>query len=78
MGIETFDRLPDGWFVLDVMCREVRSREWTALVIDMIPRTRTGRRGYRKARQAWFHIPGQHRDRDAAWDALEAACATRH
>jgi hypothetical protein len=26
----------------------------------------------------WVHIPGKHKTRDAAWDALDAMLATRH
>jgi len=33
---------------------------------------------FRKAREAWVRVPGRHRDRDAAWAALEEASATRH
>jgi hypothetical protein len=34
--------------------------------------------GSRTAREAWVHIPGKHRNKDAAWDALEDMLATRH
>ena len=35
--------------------------------------------GERPARQScWYRIPGKHRNRDAAWDALEDMIATRH
>jgi hypothetical protein len=34
--------------------------------------------GRRTAREAFVRIPGKHRNRDAAWDALEEILATRH
>lgn len=34
--------------------------------------------GSRIAREAWVRVPGKHRNRDAAWDALENMLATRH
>jgi hypothetical protein len=34
--------------------------------------------GSRTAHEAWVRIPGKHRNRDAAWDALEDMIATRH
>jgi hypothetical protein len=33
--IEFLDRPPTGWFVLDVMRREARKRDWVALMIDV-------------------------------------------
>jgi hypothetical protein len=92
--IEYLDQPPSGWFVLDVMRREERSREWTALMADVHPDDlknctcdfpalffvdpKDYRPGDRKVNQGWFHIPGKHRGRDAAWDALEQAMATQH
>ena len=39
MTIETNDRPPAGWFVLDVMRRDEnpRGRDWTALMVDVDP-----------------------------------------
>jgi hypothetical protein len=34
--------------------------------------------GSRTAREAWVSIPGKHRNREAAWDALQGMLATRH
>ena len=34
--------------------------------------------GSRTAREAWVRVPGKHRNRDAAWEALEEMIATRH
>jgi hypothetical protein len=34
--------------------------------------------GKRRARQCWVKIPGKHRNRDAAWDALQDVIAARH
>lgn len=74
-AIEYFDRLEPGWFALEVMRRRDRSRDWVALMVDVDPdefaNTPT-------ARQRWLIIPGKHRDRDAAWDALDEMFATRH
>jgi hypothetical protein len=32
----------------------------------------------RTAREAWVRVPGKHRNKDAAWAALENMIATRH
>jgi hypothetical protein len=91
---EYLDRPPAGWFAIDVMRKECRKWDWVALMIDVHPdelkhclcmtaflyvrpseyrpdRSRT-------AREAWVRIPGKHRNKDAAWDALEDMIATRH
>jgi hypothetical protein len=88
------DRPPPGWFVLDVMREGARKRNWVALMIDVHPddlknykcntaflyvhpkdfRPRAGN----VAQEAWVRVPGKHRDRDAAWDALEELTARRH
>jgi hypothetical protein len=36
------------------------------------------RPGLRKVRQGRFSIPGKHRSRKSAWEALEALMATQH
>jgi hypothetical protein len=36
-AIEYLDRVPAGWFVLDVMRKETRKWDWVALVIDVNP-----------------------------------------
>ena len=93
-AIEFLDRPPTGWFVLDVMRWESRKRNWVALMIDVHPDElknctckfpalfyvdpRDYRPGQRTAREAWVRIPGKHRSRDAAWDALQDLVATRH
>jgi hypothetical protein len=72
----TVDRPPLGWFVLDVMRKKSRSWHWTTLMVDIHPdKLRDGRR---KAQSCWVDIPGKHRNKDAAWDALEHMIATRH
>jgi len=78
VAVETLEHLSGEWFVLDVMRREARTRQWTALLIDMDPEDEDWRRGHRKASEAWFHIPGRHKSRDDAWEALAALVATRH
>jgi hypothetical protein len=69
------DRPPAGWFVLDVLRWQARERDWVALVIDVHPDELD--RG-RRARHALVRIPGKHRNRDAASDALQDLVATRH
>ena len=74
MPIPTLDRLPDTWLVLDVMRRKARSQAWTALVVNVHPHDcPPGAR-----RQGWLPVPGRHASKDAAWDALRDAIATRH
>jgi hypothetical protein len=67
------DRPPAGWFALDVMRTEWRKWDWVALMIDIHPDDLD-----RAARHGWVRIPGKHRNKDAAWDALEDMIATRH
>jgi hypothetical protein len=74
IAVETLDRLPAGWIVLDVYPREAHARDWTALVVNIHPRDCPPG----ALRQGWLPVPGKHRNRDAAWDALEDAIATRH
>ena len=72
------DRPPVGWFVLDVMkATSGRKWDWCAFMIDVDPDEL--KRGFYKApQQAWVRIPGKHRSRAAACDALEDLFATRH
>jgi hypothetical protein len=56
---EYIDGPPPGWFVLDVMQRELDGQDWVAL------------QARRSACQCWVNIPGQHDTRDTACDALE-------
>jgi hypothetical protein len=76
MLIEYLDRPPAGWFALDVMRKEVRKWDWVVLMIDVHPDDYCS--GERTARSRWVSIPGKHRNRDAACDALENMIATRH
>jgi hypothetical protein len=82
---EYLDRPPAGWFVLDVLRKNART--WVALMIDVhrdglnncaceFPALfyidpKEYRPGQCQAQQLWLRIPGKHRDKDAAWDALE-------
>ena len=75
-AIEYLDRPPPGWFVLDVMRKESCGWDWVALTIDVDPDDRPD--GSRTARAAWVRVPGNHRNRDAAYDALEDMMTTRH
>jgi hypothetical protein len=94
--VDYLDRLPQGWFALDVMpVEEVEScQNWSALLIDVDPDNLARcevdfparfyvdpddyRPGFRKAHQGWFRIPGNHRTREDAWDALQEMMAPRH
>jgi hypothetical protein len=75
--VKIVDQAPPGWFVLDLMRRTSRSHSWVALMIDVDPDGHCS--GACRARaSAWVAIPGKHRDRDAAWDALADMLQTRH
>src|SRR5260370_15718088 len=93
-NITMLDRPSAGWFALDVMQKESRKWDWVALMVDVHPDELkhclckvaflfvhpNGYKpdGSRTAREAWVRVPGKHRDKDAAWDALEDMIATRH
>jgi hypothetical protein len=92
-AIKYLDRLPPGWFALDVMREKSRKWDWVALTVDVHPdelkhcRCRIAflyvhpneyRPGNRRAREAWVRVPGKHRNKDAAWDALQDLMETRH
>jgi hypothetical protein len=84
---EYLDRVPAGWFVLDVMRKEPRKWDWAALVIDVDPddlkncacdfpalfyvHPKEYHPGEHKAQQRWVSVPGKHRNRDSAFDLLE-------
>ena len=92
--IDYLDRPPSGWFCLDVMRREARKWDWCALMIDVHPDelkrcfckvaflyvhpSEYRPDGSHTAREVYVRIPGKHRNRDAAWNALEDMLATRH
>jgi hypothetical protein len=79
-AIEYLDRPPPGWFVLDVMRKESGKSDWVALIINVHPDEL--KHSLCKTaflyREAWVRVPGEHRNADAAWDALEGFVATRH
>jgi hypothetical protein len=75
---EYLDQPPPGWFVLDVMRRKSRSRNWAALMVDFDADDPNRVSPPPDAQDAWVLIPGKHTNRDAAWDALEDMRATRH
>jgi len=77
-AIEYLDRPPSGWFVLDVMRKEWRKWDWVALMIDVHPDDFLSRKRDPTAPSCWVLIPGKHRNKDTAWDALEDMMATRH
>jgi hypothetical protein len=71
-----------------------RGRDWAALMVDVDPddlkncevefpalfyvHPKDYRPGFQKASQCWVRIVGKHRNRTAAWNALEGMMATRH
>jgi hypothetical protein len=69
------DRPPPGWFVLDVMRTDWRKSDWVALMIDVDPDDRPHSR---PVSEAWLRVPGKHRNRKAAWAALQNMMGTRH
>jgi hypothetical protein len=73
--IEYLDRPPPGWFVLDVMRCEARKWDWCASMLDV---PYDDFMNHRAARHCWVRIPGKHRTRDDAWEALENMMVTRH
>jgi hypothetical protein len=93
MRKEYLDRVPSGWFVLDVMRKGSREWEWVALIVDVHPdelkhclckiaflyiEPHEYKPTGRTAQEAWVNIPGKHRSRDAAEAALENIIGTRH
>ena len=93
-AIKYLNRPDPGWFALDVMRKEGRKSDWVALMVDVDPDDLKNcacdfpalfyvhPKDYlpekRIARQCWVEIPGKHRNRDAAWDALQDVIVTRH
>lgn len=94
MVVQFADAPPAGWFILDVMRQDGHRYDWAALMIDVEPEDlkdcfcsfpalfyvhpKDYRPGHRTAHQCWVRIAGKHKNRDAAWTALEDAIATRH
>ena len=75
-AIEYVDRPPPGWFVMDVMRESARKWDWVAVMIDVDPEDFRERRA--EGRFCYVRLPGKYRNRDVAWDTLEAMMATRH
>jgi len=91
--IKYLDQPPAGWFVLDVMPIEERSRVWSALMVDVDPGDLKNctcefpalfyvhpddYRGLgRTVRQCFVRIAGKYRSRNAAYGALQDMMATR-
>jgi hypothetical protein len=73
--LEFRDRPPSGWFVVHVMRRKRRGRDWVALLIDTdpddFPRSTP-------SAECLVRIPGKHRNLEGACDALDDLMATRH
>jgi hypothetical protein len=94
MPIEYLDRAQPGWFVLDVMKQTASKCDWVALMVDVDPdelknstcefpalfyvHPNDHRPVNRRVRQAWFRIPGNHKNKEAAWDVLQDIMETRH
>jgi len=88
------DRPTAGWFPLDIMYESDSKRDWVALMIDVEPddlesctcefpallyvHPKKYRPGPRKVEQRWLRVPGEHRNKAAAWDALMELIETRH
>src|SRR5262245_55275675 len=78
MTTDHSDRTPAGWFALDVMLAAPRVRvHWVALMIDVDPDDFWAGRTNASGRCV-VRIPGKHRTREAAWEAIEDMMATRH
>lgn len=92
--VEILDRLPAGWFALNVVKETRKWDSWVALMIDVHPSElkhclckiaflyvepdKYRPDGSRTAREAWVRVPGKHRNKEAAWDALQDVLAARH
>lgn len=71
---------PEGdWYLCDVMRTRSRGWDWTAWLSDTPDdeMQRCYNEGC-KVKSVWLRIPGKHRSRAAAYEALEAFVATRH
>jgi hypothetical protein len=76
---EYLDRPPSGWFVLDVMKRRLRGHDRVALMANVHPEDiRRGAFDRVAYKEGWLKIPGEYRNRDAAWDEMDNLIATRH
>jgi hypothetical protein len=65
----TLDRPPPDWFVVEIMRRQSRAADWVALMIDVPPDEYAQGRPSTQ-RGVFVRIPGKHRNRDHAWNAL--------
>lgn len=72
------DRPPPGWFILAVMRRKKRSRDWAALMVDIDPDSDNFRQATCPPRNCWVRIAGKHSCEDSAWEALQDMMVTRH
>ena len=74
---EYLDQAPRDWFVLDVMRKEARKRDWVMLMIDVDPDDFV-KNSSLKAHSQWVLIPGKNKSLDAARDAAKNMIASRH
>ena len=88
------DSPPPGWFVLDVVRQGSLRVHWVALMVDVDPdelkycacefpalfyvHPKDYRPRHCTAHQAWVRIPGKHKNRDLAWEALQEMMLARH
>jgi hypothetical protein len=79
-AIEYLDRPLPGWFPLGLLkADDARRWDWVVQMVDIHPDIlESDPTMHRPARSVWVRVPGKHRNRDAAWDALEDMLATRH
>jgi hypothetical protein len=90
--VKILDRPPAGWHALDVMKSGSGKWNWNALMIDVHPDELKHCRckiaflyvhpneykpdGSRTAQEAWVRVPGKHRNKEAAWNALHDIIST--
>jgi hypothetical protein len=79
-GAKFLDRLPAGWFVLDIYPNEEEGLDWSALVTDADPDGDDLAWSLRDRSNdnTFVRIPGRHETWEDACDAFEAMIAPRH
>ena len=87
------DQPPAGWHPLAVVRRQSRKWDWVVLMVDVDPDDLIKPRSYkieffyvlpsepggiRRVSNVWVRVPGKHRNKEAAWDAVQEMVAVRH
>ena len=72
---EKVDRVPSGWFLLEIMRIDPQGWSWVALMSSRDPHRPVA--AHIARRYVYVRIPGKHRSRDAARDALRDMVTTR-